>query len=214
MADARTRLLELSEGQRVSLAALSQMIGRNPTYLQQYIRKGSPRKLDEADRLQLASFFGVAESELRGAEEISHAMPGNRPVRDWVAVPRLALGASAGPGALAGEELPFDSFDFSARWLREQGLGQAKLSLISVVGDSMEPLLHDGDEILVDHGWRPLRDGVYVVRLGDALHVKRVQQGQAGEIRLISVNEAYPPIDVALVDIEVIGRVVWKGGRL
>lgn len=214
MADARTRLLELSEGQRVSLAALSQMIGRNPTYLQQYIRKGSPRKLDEADRLQLASFFGVAESELRGAEEISHAMPGNRPVRDWVAVPRLALGASAGPGALAGEELPFDSFGFSSRWLREQGLDRAHLSLISVTGDSMEPLLYDGDEILVDTAPRQPRDGVHVVRIGDALHVKRVQQAQAGEIRLISVNEAYPPIDVALVDIEVIGRVVWKGGRL
>lgn len=214
MADARMRLLELSERQGVSLAALSQMIGRNPSYLQQYIRKGSPRKLDEADRAQLAGFFGVAEWELGGVEEISHALPANRHRRDWVAVPRLALGASAGPGALAGEELPFDSFGFSDRWLREHGLGQAKLSLISVVGDSMEPLLRDGDEILVDHGWRPLRDGVHVVRLGDALHVKRVQQGQAGEIRLISVNEAYPPIDVALADIEVIGRVVWKGGRL
>ena len=214
MADARTRLLELSEGQGISLAALSQMIGRNPSYLQQYIRKGSPRKLDETDRAQLAGFFGVAESELGGPEEISHALPANRQKRGWVAVPRLALGASAGPGALAGEELPFDSFGFSLRWLREQGLGQANLSLISVVGDSMEPLLRDGDEILVDHAWRPLRDGVHVVRLGDALHVKRVQQGQTGEIRLISVNEAYPPIDVALADIEVIGRVVWKGGRL
>ncbi|QZP09628.1 S24 family peptidase [Caenibius sp. WL] len=214
MADARMRLLELSERQGVSLAALSQMIGRNPSYLQQYIRKGSPRKLDEADRAQLAGFFGVAESELGAVEEISHALSANRHRRDWVAVPRLALGASAGPGALAGEEEPFDSFGFSDRWLREHGLDQANLSLISVVGDSMEPLLRDGDEILVDHGWRPLRDGVHVVRLGDALHVKRVQQGQAGEIRLISVNEAYPPIDAALADIEVIGRVVWKGGRL
>lgn len=222
MPDARARLLELAEGQGVSLAALSQMISRNPSYLQQYIRKGSPRKLDEADRRMLAGFFGVAESELGAPEEISgdslsgadRSRGSHRGHGDWVAVPRLALGASAGPGALAGEELPFDSFGFSERWLREQGLKQANLALISVVGDSMEPLLRDGDEILVDHTWRPLRDGVHVIRLGDALHVKRVQQGQAGGIRLISVNEAYPPIEVALADVEVIGRVVWKGGRL
>lgn len=215
MSDARNRLLELAEKGQVSLAALSEMIGRNPTYLQQYIRKGSPRKLDEDDRRTLASFFGVRESELGGVEDISHGKTANRSIgNDWIAVPRLALGASAGPGALAGEELPFDSLGFSRRWLREQGLRQGNLSLISVIGDSMEPLLRDGDEILVDHSWRPLRDGVHVLRLGDALHVKRVQQGPAGEIRLISVNESYPPIDVVLTDIEVIGRVVWKGGRL
>ena len=216
MPDTRMRLLALAEGQGQSLAALSQMIGRNPSYLQQYIRKGSPRKLDEADRKVLAGFFGVPESELGGAEEISRESPlvPTRVVADWVAVPRLALGASAGPGALAWDERPFDSFGFSARWLREQGLDRAMLSLIAVAGDSMEPLLRDGDEILVDLAPRPLRDGVHVVRLGDALHVKRLQQAGPGLINLISVNEAYPPIEVGQDDVEVTGRVVWKGGRL
>ena len=214
MSDARMRLLALAEEQGHSLTALSQMIGRNPSYLQQYIKKRSPRKLDEGDRKALAGFFGVAESELGGAEEISRES-GRAPLSpDWVAVPRLALGASAGPGALSWDERPFDSFGFSSRWLREQGLDRAMLSLIAVTGDSMEPLLRDGDEILVDRAPRPLRDGVHVVRWGDALHVKRLQQTRPGVINLISVNEAYPSIEVAHSDMDVIGRVVWKGGRL
>ena len=110
--------------------------------------------------------------------------------------------------------MPFDSFGFSSRWLREQGLDPAMLSAIAVAGDSMEPELRDGDEILVDCTPRPLREGIHVVRLGEVLHVKRVQAGKPGTLRLISANPAYPPIEAAIADVDVIGRVVWKGARL
>jgi phage repressor protein C with HTH and peptisase S24 domain len=59
-----------------------------------------------------------------------------------------------------------------------------------------------------------LRDGIHVVRLGEALHVKRVQAGKPGTLTLISANAAYPPIEAGLDDVDVIGRVVWKSGRL
>jgi phage repressor protein C with HTH and peptisase S24 domain len=188
------------------------MIGRNSSYLQQFIRKGSPRKLEEADRRTLAQFFAVHESELAAGEGKSYASAVAR--TDWLEVPRLALGAAAGPGALAGDEAPFDSFRFSRRWLREQGLGGAQLSAIRVHGDSMEPLLHDGDEILVDRAQRTLRDGIHVVRLGDALMVKRLAAAGPGRATLLSQNYAYPPVEVALDELEIVGRVVWKSGRL
>jgi phage repressor protein C with HTH and peptisase S24 domain len=207
--DTRERLADLARAQGSSLAALSRMIGRNSTYLQQYISKGSPRKLEEGDRRKLAQFFGVSESDLGGREEVSYAARG-----DWVEVPRLPLEASAGPGALGAEEIPFDAFQFSRRWLREQGLEPAQLSSIRVMGDSMDPLLRDGDEILVDRTPRPFREGVHVVRLGEALHVKLLQAVPPGGLRLISQNAAYAPVDVAMEDVDVVGRVVWKGGRL
>ncbi len=208
----RIRLLALAQERGVSLAGLSEMIGRNSSYLQQFIRKGSPRKLEEGDRRVLAQFFGVGESELGGAEDISHLGPAAR--GDWIEVPRLPLGAAAGPGALAGAETPFDAFRFSRRWLREQGLSNAQLSAIRVQGDSMEPLLHDGDEILVDRAQRALRDGIHVVRLGDALMVKRLAPAGPGRATLLSQNYAYPPLEVALEELEIVGRVVWKSGRL
>lgn len=209
---ARIRLLDLAQQRSVSLAGLSEMIGRNSSYLQQFIRKGSPRKLEEGDRRTLAQFFGVGESELGGTGEISPTAPATR--SDWIEVPRLAVGAAAGAGALGADERPFDSFRFSRRWLKEQGLAAAQLSTIRVQGDSMEPVLHDGDEILVDRAQRTLRDGIHVVRLGDALMVKRLAPAGAGRAALLSQNMAYPPVEVALSELEIVGRVVWKSGRL
>jgi len=211
----RARLLELSQMRGVSLAALSELLGRNPSYLQQVIRKGSPRKLEEQDRATLARFLGVGEEELREAQENSYTKAvGKRDAGEWVDVPRLDVGASAGPGRVAGSEAAFDTFRFSRRWLAEQGLERAQLSAITVEGDSMEPLLNNGDEILVDCSPRPFRDGIHVVRLGEALMVKRVASAGPGRVALLSQNFAYPPVEVAADEVVIVGRVVWKGGRV
>lgn len=212
--DPRARLLQLAEGRGVSLAALSALIGRNSTYLQQFVRKGSPRKLEETDRRKLAAYFGVAESELGAPGEFSQPRAEGNRRSEFVDIPRLPLGASAGPGSFAAEEAPVGTFRFSTRWLRGLGFDPAMLSAIEVTGDSMEPLLRDGDEILVDRTPRPLRDGVHVVRVGDALMVKRVQSGVPGRIVLESENPAYRPIELPPEDVQVVGRVVWKSGRL
>ena len=213
-ADPRQRLLQLATERGASLSALSDLIGRNSTYLQQFIRKGSPRKLEETDRRTLARFFGIDESELGAPEDFSLPERAKALRGDWIDVPRLPLGASAGAGALAAEELPIGAFRFSARWLREQGLDPRMLSAIRVEGDSMEGTLRDGDEILVDRSPRPLRDGIHVVRTGDALLVKRVDLGRPGAITLVSDNPAYRPIALRPEEVQVIGRVVWKSGRL
>ena len=207
--DPRERLSELARERGSSLAALSRMLGRNGTYLQQFITKGSPRKLEEEDRRKLAQFFGVGEAELGATGEISYEAQG-----DFVDIPRLPLEASAGPGAVGAAEIAFDAFRFSRRWLREQGLEPALLSSIRVMGDSMEPLLRDGDEILVDRTPRAFREGVHVVRLGEALHVKLLQAVPPDRLRLISKNPAYETVEVGMAQVDVVGRVVWKGGRL
>ena len=208
----RRRLLELAQERGASLSGLSQLIDRNTTYLQQFVRKGSPRKLEERDRRTLAEFFAVSESELGAPEEKSYPTPD--PASEWIEIDRLPVGASAGPGAMVSAEAPFDAFRFSRRWLAEQGLGHAQLSAMTVEGDSMEPLLRDGDEILVDRSQRALRDGINVVRLDESVMVKRLASAGPGRVTLLSQNLAYPPVEVALEDIAIIGRVVWKGGRI
>ena len=222
---ARQRLMELADGRGVSLSSLSKLIGRNASYLQQFIRKGSPRKLEETDRATLARFFGVGEDELGAPEmeDISPPLPksvGKTPSSrsQWIDVPRLALGASAGPGALAEEDAPVGHLRFAQGWLRELGLTPGALSALTVAGDSMEPTLRDGDEILVaridsDPAGR-LRDGIHVIRRDGVLQVKRLQFG-TGQAAVISDNHAYPSdTAVPLREVEVLGRVVWKGGRV
>ncbi len=224
-AGARSRLVALASARGVSLAALSALIGRNTTYLQQFVRKGSPRKLEENDRRTLAQFFGVPETELGASNRESvisigkggvvTAPAGPRAAKaEWADIPRLPLGASAGPGALTPEEIPSGRLRFSNRWLKAQGLEPAMLSVIEVEGDSMEPTLRDGDEILVDRTPRPLRAGIHVIRLDDVLLVKRLESGPGGMLGVISDNTAYPRMERPARDVELIGRVVWKGGRL
>jgi len=210
----RTMLLRLSQQSGVSLAALSSLLGRNPSYLQQFVRKGSPRRLAEQDRYRLAEFFGVDERALREDGVPTAQAPTRGRSDDWLAVRRIDIAASAGAGAIPHEETAFDSIRFSKRWLGEQGLERAELSAVTVDGDSMEPLLNDGDEILVDCAPRAFSDGIHVVRLGDQLMVKRVASAGAGQFVLLSENAAYPPVETAADEMEIIGRVVWKGGRL
>ncbi|MYL98020.1 transcriptional regulator [Novosphingobium sp. FGD1] len=207
---AHRRLLELAEERRVSLSRLSQMLGKNPSYLQQFVRKGSPRKLEEQDRAMLARFFGISEDQLGKPKENSYESLSV----DWIDVPRLAIGASAGPGAEVAGEVAFDTIRFSFRWLRAMGLQPDQLSTIVVSGDSMEPTLRHGDEILVDRKARGMRDGIHVIRLGDSLLVKRLDTGRPGKIVLISDNPAYPAVECAVREVELIGRVVWKGGPI
>ena len=92
---------------------------------------------------------------------------------------------------------------------------QASVLQVSVLrGTSMEPTLRDGDEILVDRTPRPLRAGIHVIRLEDVLLVKRLEPGPGGTVRIISDNPAYPRLERPLHEVELVGRVVWKGGRL
>lgn len=211
-------------------ANLSRLIGRNAAYIQQFIKRGTPRKLDEADRAKIARYFAIDERLLGGpAAEgpIMAAMTATAATRSpFFAVPRLAVGASAGPGALVGEEAADGHFGFDERWLRRLASGRPEdLSIILVEGDSMAPTLSNDDDILVDRGdaGDRLRDGIYVLRRDDSLIVKRIAVdpggrpgGRPGERRLTikSDNPDYPSFgDVKLSAIAIIGRVVWAGRR-
>ena len=48
--DARSTLTRLCAERGESLAGLSRLLGRNDAYIQQYLRKGTPRRLPERDR--------------------------------------------------------------------------------------------------------------------------------------------------------------------
>ena len=50
--------------------------------------------------------------------------------------------------------------------------------------------------------------------IGTAPQPNLVQASAPGRIALISANDSYAPIDLARDEVEVIGRVVWKGGRV
>lgn len=198
----RAALARLASERGESLAALSRLLGRNAAYLQQYLERGSPRLLGEADRAKLARYFGVAEALLGGPA-----------ATETLTIARLDLAASAGPGALVEEELAAP-LRLDAAFVRRLGAKPEALSMIAVRGDSMLPTLADGDAILVDTGVRSGGDGIQVVRHDGVLLVKRLRRDR-GNVELVSDNPAYPPIAVASGDrLEIVGRVVWMSRRL
>ena len=219
----RQRLDALINASGEDYASLSRLIGRNPTYIQQFVKRGVPRRLSEDDRRKLAAHFGIAERLLGGPpERAGHAVMARHDTRsrdsDYVLIPHLDIGASAGPGALTDGEQPVAVLAFQSSYVRTITAGRPEaLSVIHVEGDSMLPTLADGDNILVDTDDRErLRDGIYVLRTDDALLVKRLSVNPATKrLTIRSDNDAYPSWDNCdPATVSVIGRVVWVGRRL
>jgi peptidase S24-like protein len=200
----RAALAAVMEEQGRSFAELSRVIRRNPAYLQQYLRRGTPRTLAEADRGRLARYLGVPEARLGGPA--AHGLIG---------VARLDIVASAGPGRLVDSEAQRRPGTFSPALLRELGVDPEAASIIRVEGDSMVPLLEHGDEILVDRARRRVtpKGGIFVLRIDGELMVKRLRP-TVGGIEVVSENPAYPVRLFASKALEVIGQVAWLSRAL
>jgi repressor LexA len=200
----RAALAELTAERGESYAALSRLIGRNAAYLQQYVMRGSPRILSEGDRVRLARYFGVPEARLGGP-----AVPG------LVEVPRLDVGASAGPGGLVENEPRRRPAELTPALFRALRVRPAAASMIRVEGESMAPTLEDGDEILVDRDQNRLgaKGAIYVVRVDGTLMVKRLRSAVGG-VELVSDNPDYPPVLRRAGEVEIVGRVVWLSRAL
>lgn len=212
-ADVRALLQRLCAERGEDFAGLSRMLGRNPAYIQQFVRRGVPKKLKEAERRKLARYFSISESMLGGPDTPEEAQAG------LVAVRRTLVQASAGPGTYPADEPGKPYFAFDERWLRAlTGSAAANLSIIRVDGDSMAPTLNAGDDILVDLGdcMNRLRDGIYVLRADDVLVVKRLALHPAGRrVTIQSDNSAYPDWpDCDIDDVQCIGRVIWAGRKI
>jgi phage repressor protein C with HTH and peptisase S24 domain len=140
-------------------------------------------------------------------------------VVDLALVPILDVEASAGHGALAELESKSAQFGFDEKWLRRLTSSKASnLSIIGVLGDSMEPTLHDGDEVMIDlaDGQARLRDGIYVLRMDDMLSVKRIAiEPQGKRVSVLSDNPTFPSWPgLERRALNIVGRVLWFGRAL
>jgi phage repressor protein C with HTH and peptisase S24 domain len=213
LSDPRAVLERLCVERGEDFAGLSRMLGRNPAYIQQFVRRGVPKRLKEEERRKLARYFSISEALLGGPADAGPAPNG------LVSVKRHPVTVSAGPGAVVTEELGKPYFAFDERWLKAlTPTPAASLSIVRVEGDSMSPTLNPGDEILLDLGdcADRLRDGIYVLRVDDALVVKRLALNPLGRrVTVQSDNPAYPDWpDCGIDEIQCIGRVIWAGRKV
>jgi phage repressor protein C with HTH and peptisase S24 domain len=206
------------------LKKASLAIGRNHAYLQQFIQRGTPRRLPEEVRHALAAYLGVAESTLRDPEEgEAEAVP--MPAFDLsrfelpgvAAIPEVNVRAAAGAGALVEAEEDGARWHFPLAWLRHELKARpADLRIVTIDGDSMEPVLMSGDKVLIDLSRTvPSPPGIFVLHDGMGLLAKQLERLPNTErLSIRSANPRYDSYERPAEEVTIIGRVVWFARRL
>lgn len=202
-------------------ASLSRLLGRNAAYVQQFIKRGIPRKLDEEDRRTLARYFAVPQSLLGGPPDadpsgVCVSAPSDP---DICMIAFFDTGASAERGALVIDERAEARLPFRRTMIRELGCSSEDgLALLRVSGDSMAPTLDDGDLVMLDRrdAADRLRDGIYVLVHNGMFLVKRITINPVRrELSVRNDNPAYEGWICSDGEApSVIGRVVWRSHRI
>jgi hypothetical protein len=218
----RARILRLVREHGLDLAALSRAVGRNHAYFQQFLKRGTPRRLPEEVRSALCTRFGLNPDELSARGGTASAEKA-QPIlhfagEEYGAIRALAGRLAAGAGG-ESDDVKQGLMLFRMQWLRSvTSASLESLAVIPVDGDSMEPTLRTGDHALVDLTQRQPRrkDGLYVIRADGGLQVKRVSAHPAtGRLVIRSDNPAYESYaDVDPASVEILGRVIWIGRRV
>ncbi|MEJ6474045.1 XRE family transcriptional regulator [Pseudoalteromonas piscicida] len=137
---------------------------------------------------------------------------------DFIVVPGYHVSVSTGYGAFNQNAEVARYLAFRKKWIEFKNLDKSQLVVVFAKGDSMEPTIHNNNTILVDLSDKKLSEGlIYVVRLGEELYAKRLQQNFDGSVRLISDNKEYKEQVVMpneLEQLEILGKVVWIGKDL
>lgn len=129
-------------------------------------------------------------------------------------VPKVQARLGAGGGSYAVDSEPEGQFAFRRDWLRQKG-NPEHMVLMEVIGDSMEPVIREGDTVLIDRSQQEVYSGgVYALGVEDTILVKRLEK-HPYKLALLSANTAYVPIYLKgeeINSVRIIGRVVgmWR----
>ena len=134
---------------------------------------------------------------------------------DFLYIPQVSGRIAAGGGLVPDNRVDM-RVAFRRDWITRKG-NPAQMSLIKVVGDSMEDTLLSGDIVLVDHGRDYLdpQGGIYALAIDDKIMIKRVERvAGTDRIRIISDNPRYHPMEVPAEQVKINGKVIWFGREL
>lgn len=172
-----------------------------------YLEEGEFDLIDDySDRLD-AGIESTEETEELRLPRLPEPDP-----REFMFVPKTTGRVSAGGGLdFSFSEIPKTKLAFRRRWLEKVASDPERVLIMTVEGDSMEPVLFDGDLVMIDLGRRRLKTGtVFAISMGGAMVLKFVDLLPSRGMRLISKNPSYPPLEVKIDDVRVLGQVIWS----
>ena len=200
----RQALDDLIREREETYAAVSRLLGRNSAYIQQYIKRGTPARLDQSDIAQLALHFDVPAKLLGGKESSS------TPRRSVITVPVIEA-----KGLEIAQER---SRIVDEAWLKRLCNRPAGLAILPIAGEAMQPTLQNGDEVIIQRlrSHDALQDGLYAVRGSSETFVRRIALDPTkNRICVLTDHPAYPSWNgVQRKAINVVGRVIWIGSQV
>lgn len=207
------RRLRLIMQQFGSVADLARAVGVSDNAIYKWVSgRGQPSMIS---LVNLARAARVSIEWLATGQEASKGDPQNTEAGDYVYMPRNSVRSPVGRGTVQSRQI-VDYVALKTEWLsRRIGIDPKSLILVEAVSDSMTPTIDEGDLVLVDlRDPRFRHDGIYVLRAGGDLSIKRIQRRPDGKLIIRSDNAAYEPAVVAADSINVVGHAIWIAGRL
>ena len=132
--------------------------------------------------------------------------------QEYRQIPKVAARLSAGTGSFETGQQVSDYLSFPTAWLSRKGSAAAMVAM-EVFGQSMEPLIREGDTVLIDQSQTRIMAGaIYAVGVDDTILVKRLEK-HPDALVLCSDNTDFSPIHLhaeALEKVRVLGRVIWS----
>jgi phage repressor protein C with HTH and peptisase S24 domain/DNA-binding XRE family transcriptional regulator len=115
----------------------------------------------------------------------------------------------SGRSTAAGAPIDGDYEDAQQEIIVRNEVPRGADEVVTIAGDSMEPLLKQGSQAFVHYQPTPDTDGqiVIVSIKGDGVTCKRIYR-EDGKIRLTSINEKYEDMVFPAEDIRIIGKVI------
>lgn len=175
----------------------------------------------------LCKVFGVSPERLLNIEQAPkqpsnriHAHhPEDQLPDEFVGIKESKVLFSGGPGHQINYELIEDSEPayYRLSWFQKNHINPKRVKRFHVTGDSMEPMLYEGDTVLVNEAENDIIDGkLYAIRYGNNLRVKCLYRRIDGTLILHSLNQRHKDEevsgDLANEHITIIGRVRDRSG--
>lgn len=220
-------------GTPASQEVAAERLGFNQSALSQYLNGRIPLNVDAARKFSEVLGQSVAEFSPRLHDQLkeyaSSVMPEEPAANDSlppgarrvaeddedevVEIRKVKLKLRAGVSRFETEPLDGDCEPLKVSRSDLDGLDPKRLIAIPVRGDSMEPLLFDGDTVVIDPADKKLISReLYALNFEGDCCVKQMLH-KASAWYLHSINSDHKPVRAESGQCEVIGRVVYQPGR-
>lgn len=181
-------------------------------------------KFTNAERIASAlgislEWLATGRGPMRSGSDHESKISGFPDTAGTVVISRYDARAAAGKASLLPASHVIERIQFAEEWIRVKlRRNPQNLAIIEAFGDSMEPTIADGDQLMLDLAVSDIHSGrIYVLDVGGELLVKRINRRISGHLVVMSDNPRYPPEEVQPSDanpLRIIGEVVWHGRLL